>query len=273
VGSANVDLVVRCDHLPQPGETIMAGHMVRLPGGKGANQAVALAHLGEEVAFIARLGDDESGDWLAGILRARGVDLSGLQRDSNEATGTAFITVDASGENHIVVVQAANDYLDSRNTHVEQFDVVLAQMEVPTSVIDDVALRAKALVLNVAPIRPIDPATLARCAVVIANEIEVESLELSALEHCVVTLGAEGAVSYRFGREMARVSPPPVHVVDTVGAGDAFCAAYASRFARGYNETDALRFAVTAASLATRAVGAQTGLPHEQEVEQWLVDA
>ena len=272
VGGCNVDLVVRCAHLPRPGETVLTGDIVRLPGGKGANQAAAAAHLGAIVSLVSSLGSDEAGDWMAGVLEGHGVDTS-LTRRSMRPTGTAFITIDEHGENQIVVASGANAELDVSTVDFSVFDVVLAQLEVSTAVVEDVARRARRLVLNVAPARDVASDTLAHCAVVVANELEAERLELASLEHCVVTLGERGAVHYRRGREVARADARKVEPVDTVGAGDVFCAAYALAYAREVSPAAALEFAVGAGSLATLALGAQGALPSEQEVRQWLDNA
>lgn len=269
VGSCNVDLVVRCEHLPRPGETVLGGDLERLAGGKGANQAAALARLGANASLIAAVGTDEAGEWLLAQLEAHGVDLSHVQRTSR-ATGTALITVDRDGENEIVVAPGANATLDLAGVDLGVFDVVLAQMEVAASVIDAAARTSRAFILNVAPAAPVDAATLRRCAVVIANELEAQSLDLAAIEHCVLTLGARGAVHYQRGHEVARAPAVALEPVDTVGAGDVFCAAYALQFALAASDDDALRFAVAAGSLATLATGAQGALPTTREVEQWL---
>ena len=269
VGSCNVDLVVRCVELPRPGETVMGADVQRLPGGKGANQASAAARLGAHVSMIASVGDDESGTWLLSRLLQHGIDLSAVHR-TTRATGTAFITVDQHGENQIVVSSGANSDLDVSSVAFDDFDVVLAQMEISQLVIEEAAKRSRAFILNVAPARPVTRETLARCAVVIANEVEASSLDLDVLEHCVVTLGARGAVHLQHGREVARIEAAPIVPLDTVGAGDVFCAAYALRFAQGAPATEALRFAVAAGSLATLGLGAQGALPTADEVERWL---
>jgi ribokinase len=269
VGSMNTDLVVRCAHLPQPGETVLGEDVERLPGGKGANQAAALANLGVTTSMVACVGDDESGEWLVAHLAVHGADTTLVQR-SERPSGMAFITVDGEGENQIVVSPGANSDLDLTHVDLDDFDVVLAQMEVPADVVDELARRTSSLVLNVAPARPVAPATLRRCAVVIANEIESHALALGELAHCVVTRGSRGAVHYSFGEVVAEASAPIVDVVDTVGAGDVFCAAYAARVAHRDDAVSALRFAVTAGALATLARGAQGSLPTTEEVRQWL---
>jgi len=272
VGSANVDIVVRCAVLPRPGETILASDPARFPGGKAANQAAALAALGIGTTLIARVGADEAGDWIVENLHQRGVNTSLMQR-TDVPTGTAYITVDDAGENIIVVARGANASLTIDDVDLDTFDVVLAQMEVDVAVVGAVAQRSSRLILNVAPARPVPAATLARCAVVIANEHEAELLTLTDIAHCVVTLGSRGAVHYAFGVEVARATPPDVRVVDTVGAGDVFCAAYAAQYAGGAGALDALTFAVTAGALATQALGAQGALPSTEEVLACLPSA
>ena len=269
VGTCNVDLVVRSRRLARPGEKVLGDDVVRLSGGKGANQAAAAARLGANVSLIATLGNDESGEWLLDVLRGYGVNDE-LIRRSSRPTGMAFITVDDLGENEIVVSTGANADLDLAEFNLQDFDVVLAQMEISTSVLDDAARRSSHFILNVAPAAPVSDETLAHCAVVIANEVEAESFDVASIEHCVVTLGAGGAVQYRLGREVARAAALDIEPVDTVGAGDVFCAAYALMWAKGSSADETLRYAATAGSLATLALGAQGALPTDGEVMKWL---
>ena len=269
VGSCNVDVVVRCAELPRAGETVLGDDLRRLPGGKGANQAAAAARLGARVTLLASLGDDEDGEWLRAGLAADGVDVS-LVQCSPRPTGVALITVDARGENVIVVAPGANGDLDLAALDLAAFDVVLASMEVPAAVVDDAARRSRSFILNVAPARPVAPATLERCAVVIANEREAESLDASAIDHLIVTRGVRGAEHRARGRLVASARPPAVTPLDTVGAGDVFCAAYATQFARGVASDAALAYAVTAGAIATLGAGARGALPTNSEVVQWL---
>jgi ribokinase len=269
VGSCNVDLVVRCHELPRPGETILGEDLKRLPGGKGANQAAAASHLGADVSFIGCVGSDADGDWLIDSLRKHGVRHELVQR-AHRSTGSAFIIVDDQGENEIVVAPGANQELSIGEIDLLQFDVVLAQLEVSSAIIEEAARRSNSFILNIAPASAVKPETLEICSVVIANELEVDSVDLNSLAHCVVTLGAKGAVHYRYGREVAQAQAPVVDAVDTVGAGDVFCAAYAIEYARGSTPEQALRFSVTAGALATLSNGAQGALPNESEVQQWL---
>jgi ribokinase len=272
VGSMNTDLVVRCDTLPRPGETVLGSDVERLAGGKGGNQAAALARFGVDTTMVSCVGRDDLGEWLLASLSAQGADISLVQR-SVRPTGTAFITVDAAGENEIVVSRGSNADLDLAHVDLDGFDVVLAQMEVSADVVDELARRTSSLVLNVAPARPVAATTLRRCAVVIANELEAQSLELRELAHCIVTKGSNGAAHYSFGEMVAEATPPVLDVIDTVGAGDVFCAAYVSRYMMHDTPLGALRFAVTAGALATLALGAQGSLPTTEEVQQWLARA
>ena len=260
---------MRSRFLPRRGETVIGGEVARLAGGKGANQAMAAAALGAAVSLVACVGHDSDGDWLREQLVKGGVDVRGLSR-SPRPTGTAFITVDDEGENQIVVAPGANADLTVDDVELAAFDAVLVQCEVNPAVNEAVARRARSLILNAAPAGRVEGAVLERSAVVIVNEAEAQALDLDALEHCVVTEGARGAVHLRHGRAVARVAAPVVDVVDTVGAGDVFCAAYAVAFLRGAEAESALRYAVTAGSLATRAPGAQGSLPTDEEVVRWL---
>ena len=272
VGSCNVDLVVRCARLPRAGETVLGGDVGRLPGGKGANQAAAASRLGAHVTLVGAVGADESGQWLLAGLAILGVDTSRIVRGARP-TGTAFITVADDGENEIVVSPGANREIDLGDVDFDAFDVVMAQMEIAPAVVADAAARGRPFILNAAPARHVDPDTIARCAVVIANEREAEMLDLGAIERCVMTLGARGAVHLERGREVHRVGALSMETIDTVGAGDVFCAAYGVQYALGAAPFEALRFAVAAGSLATRALGAQGALPDRAEVDSWLARA
>jgi len=269
VGSMNTDLVVRVAQLPRPGETVVGEDVQRLAGGKGNNQAAALARMGVDTSMVACVGRDELGEWLTTNLAGIGADTSLIQH-SSRPTGSAYITVDDAGENQIVVSPGANADLDLAHVDLDPFDVVLAQMEVSADIVDELARRTSSLILNVAPAREVSPTTLGRCAVVIANELEAEHLDLVELAHCVVTRGARGAVHYSFGEVVADEPAPVVDALDTVGAGDVFCAAYASRYVCNDEPDAALRFAVAAGAMATLAPGAQGALPSTEEVRQWL---
>ncbi|MBV8987751.1 MAG: ribokinase, partial [Solirubrobacterales bacterium] len=149
VGSANIDLVARCERLPRPGETVTDAEFERVPGGKGANQAVAAARLGARVRFVGRIGRD---DLVLRSLEHEGVDVSGVIRDDGES-GVALILVDASGENVIVVAPGANRRLEVREVDVGEADAVICQLEIPTEVVAAAAAQARFFCLNAAPAR------------------------------------------------------------------------------------------------------------------------
>lgn len=265
VGSANVDWTVRCAALPRPGETVRGTVEPRRPGGKGANQAAAAARLGASSTLFAQVGSDDAGRFLRDELAAFGVDVSRL-RVSSVATGTAHITVDDQGESTIVYAAGANAGLTVSPESLATFDAVLVQLETPMAVLEACLASGRPVVLNAAPASPIADALLARCAAVVVNEVESRGLELHQAPLAVVTRGSAGASLLARGREVSHVLPPRVEVVDAVGAGDVFCAAFTLRLVLGDPPEDAVRFAVIAGALATTAPGAQGHLPTTDEV-------
>lgn len=262
VGSVNLDLVVRLGHLPAPGETVGGGTLARIPGGKGANQAVACARLGAEVTLVAAVGRDAfAAEALAGP-RAAGVALELHETDA--PTGIALIQVDAAGETTIAVAPGANALLGA--AELPPHDAVLCQLEVP----DEAVLAAwdactGLFCLNAAPARPvaIDP------DLTVVNRFELEALHrrdgLVAL-----TLGADGAVLLDDGEEIARAAPPRVIAVDGTAAGDAFTACLLVSLLEARPEDEALRRACAAGALAASRLGAQPSLPTAAEVDAIL---
>jgi ribokinase len=263
VGSANVDLVARCERLPRPGETVTGARFERMPGGKGANQAVAAARLGARTRFVGRIGTDEL------VLRAlerEGVDTSAVVRDE-QASGAALIIVEASGENVIVVAPGANARLTPQDVEVGEADAVLCQLEIPDAAVRAAAAQAAFFCLNAAPPRDVP-------------DLEPDLLVVNRYEYDVVgargkrvalTLGAEGAVLLEAGRVLARAAPPDVRAVDGTGAGDAFCAALVISLLEGVELQAALQRACNAGALAASRVGAQTSLPTASELDASLV--
>jgi ribokinase len=268
VGSVNLDLVARVSRLPAPGETLAASGLTRVPGGKGANQALAARRLGAEVILVAAVGDDPAADEALALLRRDGVLLDGLRREPGHPTGHALITVDDSGETTIVVAAGANATLQVTADDVRGADAVLTVLEVPDSAVAAAAEHATGLVvLNAAPARAVAPELLRRVDLVIVNSAEFAAIEgLDAAGAVAVTSGGDGAVLRRGGREVARAEPPPVTVVDGTAAGDTFTAALLVALLEGASDADALRRACAAGALAVTRAGAQPSLPTAAEL-------
>lgn len=262
VGSANVDLVARCERLPRPGETVTDAVFERVPGGKGANQAVAAARLGARVRFVGRIGQD---DLVLRSLQAEGVDTTGVVRDHGES-GVALILVDASGENVIVVAPGANRRLMPDQVEVGDVDAVICQLEIPADAVAAAAAAAPFFCLNAAPAR--GPLALTPDLLVV-NRYEHETV--GRYEGLVaLTCGAEGAVLLEGGEEIARAQPPRIDAVDGTAAGDAFCAALVVGLLEGRPRQQALTRACAAGALAASRRGAQPSLPTAAEVDAIL---
>ena len=264
VGSANIDPVARGARLPRPGETLTDAEFERVPGGKGANQAVAAARLGAAVRFIGRIGRD---DLVLRSLEREGIDTSGVVRDDGE-TGVALILVDDSGENVIVVAPGANRRLSADDVEVGEADAVISQLEIPFEAVAAAAAHARFFCLNAAPAR--GPIELERRPdLLIVNRYEYE--QVSPGEGLVaLTLGAEGAVLLERGQEVAHATPPAVTAVDGTAAGDAFCAALVVSLLEGRERGPALHRACAAGALAASRPGAQPSLPTAAEVDALL---
>lgn len=269
VGSVNLDLVARVPRLPGPGETVAATGLSRVPGGKGANQALAARRLGAEVALVAAVGDDPVADEALGLLSVGGVDLSGVRDVAGIPTGHALITVDDAGETTIVIAAGANAALTVQATDVRGADAVLTVLEVPDAAVAAAVEHATGfVVLTAAPPRPVAPAVLRRADLVVVNRAEDAALDgLDVAGAVAVTHGADGAVLRRGGHEVARSAPPPVTAVDGTAAGDAFTAALTVALLDGASDAGALRFACAAGALAATRAGAQPSLPTFADVE------
>ncbi len=285
VGSANMDLVFETDALPRPGQTVLGGRYATHPGGKGANQAVAIGRLGGAVAFCGRVGRDAFGESLRSSLAEAGVDLRFLRSD-DEPTGAAGIFVDAEGRNSIVVAPGANASLTPEDvreaTTALRPSVVLAQLEVPLAAVAE-ASRAATFVLNPAPARDLPDAVLERCAVLTPNETELASLTGIVLaddeairravgslldrgvRNVVVTLGERGSY-WRSASAEGWFAASKVAVVDTTAAGDAFNGALALFLAEGHELAEAIPLANGVGALATTRRGAQDAMPSREEL-------
>ena len=260
VGSINVDLVVKAERLPRPGETISGARFSRVPGGKGANQAVAAARLGAEVALVGCVGRDELAADARVELREAGVGEQWLVKDA--PTGIALITVDGKGETTIVVAPGANAELRPEDLSLGEAEAVLCQQEIPAETVARAAELAPRFFLNAAPARAGAP----DAELTIVNRLELDALgERSGL--VCLTLGSEGAVLLEDGTEVARAAPPPVEAVDGTGAGDAFTACLVVSLLEGRSRDESLRRACVAGALAASRFGAQTSLPTKEEVD------
>jgi ribokinase len=257
VGSINLDLVARVERLPRAGETVAASGFERIPGGKGANQAVAAARLGAAVRMIGAVGDDALAAEALTELEEAGVEL---QLERIGATGIALILVAADGENQIVVVPGANAAVMPQSLS----GAVLCQLEVTDAVVHAAARNADFFALNASPARAI--------------EIEPDLLIVNRLEHEVVsrgrlvavTYGSAGAALFEGGNEVARAAPPTVTAVDGTAAGDAFAACLVVSLLEGRERADALRRACAAGALAASQHGAQPSLPTAAHIEAIL---
>jgi ribokinase len=260
VGSVNLDLVARVERLPRPGETVTDAIFERIPGGKGANQAVACARLGAAVTLVCAVGSDAYAE--EALPREERLQLAAQRVRS--PTGVALILVDARGENQIAVAPGANAEL--RDFELGGSDAVLTQLEIPDEAVRSAREQAMGFFcLNAAPARPL---------AVDADLTVVNRFELQALKRrdglVAVTLGAEGAVLLEDGEEVARAEPPRVEAVDGTAAGDAFTACLLVSLLEGREREEALGRACAAGALAASRFGAQPSLPTAAEVDAIL---
>lgn len=293
VGSLNADLVVRAPRFPQPGETISGEDLQVIPGGKGANQAVAAARLGANVSMLGRVGKDNFGDFLLDNLKQNNVDTASIQRD-DAATGTATIIVDANGQNSIVLSPGANGKVTPADVDHASFPkggLLLLQLEIPTPTVLRAAQRAREngtrVILNPAPAQQLPDELIALADFLIPNEPELSLLahqpvtDLASAEkaanlllergakNVIVTLGSKGALIV--GKETRKhVDSFPVKVVDTTAAGDAFIGGFATSLLEDKSLEESVRFGCACGALAVTKFGAQPSLPTKQEVEQFV---
>jgi ribokinase len=283
VGSVNLDIVIGVQRHPAPGDTVLGGDRVDLPGGKGANQAVAAARLGREVAIVGRVGDDAAGHRLRGALQDEDVDVSHLASDPDAPTGVALIAVTPDGENTIIVSPGANGRVGAGDVEAARellgaAAVTLLQLEIPQAAVDAALEAARGtVVLNPAPARELSAEALARVDVLVPNRGELGLLAgaatpadagaaitlargLQGPRALVVTLGAEGALVVEASRA-ERVPAPVVEAIDATGAGDTFCGALADALSRGAELVEAARWGVAAAAISVQRAGAQGGMP------------
>lgn len=299
VGSLNMDLVARVTRLPKPGETVFGDTLAYIPGGKGANQAVAAARLGAQVTMCGRLGDDAFAAALRESLTTAGVDVSSVRTSPGESSGVAWIGVDDDGLNCITVIAGANgcvtvDDVQHWDDLFRQADVVVVQGEIPLPAIDAVLAQARRAgvrsVFDVAPV-PTEPLPAAcwDADIFSPNQSETEQLtglpvdSWSAAEAAslalhqmgartvILKLGELGALIHEPGQAAIRLPACEIDAVDTTAAGDAFTAAFAVAWAEGATLTEAARFACAAGACAAQKLGAQPAMPTRAAVEAMLV--
>lgn len=287
LGSANLDLVVVVEEAPARGETVTGQEFLQVPGGKGANQAVAAARAGAAVAMIGAVGRDPFGAQVRAVLEEAGVDTRALAA-VDEPTGTAHVVVEHSGANSIVVVPGANGTLTSLTAaHRQQIagsDLLLLQLELPLGVVLEAAEWARRsgtrVVLTPAPVAELPDELLVAVDLLVPNEHEAARLTGESdvegaarvllgrgVGSVVVTLGEQGCLALDQHGTATRVSAPSVEAVDTTGAGDTFVGCLAAALVESRPLADALPWATMAASLSVRTSGASSSMPSRTQID------
>lgn len=295
VGSSNTDMVIQTDHLPVPGETILGGTFFMNPGGKGANQAVAIARLDGKVTFICKIGKDVFGYQSKQLFEDEGIDVSHIFFDAEQPSGIAMITVDNKAENCITVASGANmnltpDDLASAQSAINEAEIILLQLEIPMNTVEYVARTAKKqnkkVILNPAPAQPLSEELLKSLYLITPNETEAELItgqkitdvetaikaasliRAKGVENVIITMGSQGALVYT-GSICELVPAYKVKAIDTTAAGDIFNGALVVAIAEGHGWIEAARFACKASAIAVTRAGAQSSAPYRKEVEMF----
>ncbi|MEI3196439.1 MAG: ribokinase [Lachnospiraceae bacterium] len=293
VGSLNVDMVMNVDHMPAEGETILCDGMTLVPGGKGANQACAAGRLGTDVAMLGAIGDDDYGALQLKSLSEAGVEVGGLLKKEGQNTGTAFITVNKSGNNSIVVVPGANsafrpEDIEANRELIEQCEIMILQLEIPLDTVCYAAKLAKSLgktvILDPAPVPEHFPEELYEYVdIVKPNETELgmltgiaeaqkhlteaaQVLKARGVKNVLVTLGGDGVYINPESGEEIRIPACKVKAVDTTAAGDSFTAALAAMLLNGESLEAAAEFANRVSAIVVTRKGAQSSIPTIDEV-------
>jgi ribokinase len=298
LGSVNIDMVLRCPQLPRPGQTVLGDDFRTLPGGKGANQAVAAARLDAQVSLIACVGDDDFGRAARVLFELNRVDTLHLHSVAGASTGVAMILVEASGQNCITLASGANALLSVAQVEaaaplIGAAALLVCQLETPLHVVSHAIAIAHAagvpVLLNPAPAQALPPELLARVDVLVPNESEAAQLvglpadavldpaaAASALRQLgprtvIITLGA-GGVQVADGEHNLRLPAPVVDALDTTGAGDTFVGAYAAAVCRGAGLLDAVAYAQRAAALSVTKAGAIDAMPTQEQLRAAFAD-
>lgn len=274
LGSVNLDLIIKTHSLPRPGETVTRGEYKALPGGKGANTALAARRLGADVRLIAAVGDDAYSQQALKFLKEAGVDLTGVTSLEDQHTGLAFINVSNDGENQIAVASGANTSLSREHVPTIKADAIITQFEIPVSTITAAISEYKGFVsVNASPVLPVLGPLLDRADMIIVNEGEFHAYEDELKSYkglLAITLGGNGAHLLQNGEEIARAIPPLVDVIDTTGAGDSFAAALTVAILEKQPYQEALEFACTVGALTTTKIGTQAASPLRSHVDNFL---
>jgi ribokinase len=282
VGSINMDLTVKTSRVPNQGETVLGDSFSTLPGGKGANQAVAAARLGAHVNMIGSLGDDEFGKILIDILRKEGIQTDGISISKEEATGIATIII-SNKDNRIIVAPGANrtvtpSLVESHKELILKSDVVLLQLEIPLETVEyttELCNRNNIpVIINPAPYQLLPSQVLHLATYLTPNDIEAETISkdhnlVEMNDKLIVTKGSDGVVFYQ-GNAKKHIPAFHVTVEDTTGAGDTFNGAFAAKIGSGGSVEEAILFANAAAALSVTKFGAQAGMPTVQQVKEFL---
>lgn len=296
VGSSNVDLIMKMDHLPEKGETVTDAVFMQVYGGKGANQAVAAARAGGKVAFVNCVGEDAYTPQMVQNYNNDGIDIRFVFKEENIASGHALIMIDQTGENIISVAPGANNLLtpskiDKALSIINEAAMIVMQYEIPEETIKyviDLANQKNIPVLwNVAPARPFDFSYIPKVNILVLNEVEAgfltempvenetdaekaaEKLVAKGVEKVIITLGSQGALVVT-KNEKVSVASYKVNAVDTTAAGDTFCGAFAVALVEGKSLKDSLQFASAAAAISVTRMGAQPSAPKREEIDLFL---
>jgi ribokinase len=285
VGSINADLVFEADKRPNPGETLIGKDFKTVPGGKGANQAIAASRLGAKVAMMGCLGEDQNGIFLEENLKVNKVETKFIKKVKGIPSGVAGITL-AEGDNSIIVVPGANyevdkTYIDKNIEVIKSAKIVLLQLEIPIEVVEyviDICSKNRVkTILNPAPIQTLKEDTLEKLDYLTPNEHEFDILYGSKREEemlkkhknkLIITKGSEG-VSFSDGDKVINVPSNKVEVVDTTGAGDTFNGSFAYSLVKGMSIKESIEFANKAAAISVTKFGAQGGMPTLKEVDEF----
>lgn len=295
VGSINMDLVTFCERAPRGGETLFGEKFMQIPGGKGANQGVALGKLGSDVTFLGKVGTEGMGDILLASMKNSGVKTEYIEKITNETTGIAKIIVEKNGENRILVVSGANgkvdkEYIDKHIDVIKNADIIVTQLEIPKETVKYILQKSKEFgketILNPAPGAKLDDEIIKNTDYIIPNETELELLtgiktdtkdgiELAGekllekgVQGLIVTLGSQGCVLIR-KEEKKYYKAYKVKAVDTTAAGDSFIGGFVNGLSQGLSFDESIDRGMKTAAISVTRIGAQTSIPTQDEVNDF----